>query len=213
MRLTEEDMQQRREKIIRNAFLLFSERGIEGVKLSEIAKKSHVSENTIYRYFGNKESLVQEAFIELWEHIMTSVEKNVENTTNYSELSGFEQICVWIEGFKQLYREDKEFVLFSYEAKLYLLRHHITIDQSQQDLLMHNIHDPCMAALDKGKQDGSIPVKEDSEDLFFAIWGAIRGYIVKIVIYGELYGEDSPWESRYEVVKQGILSALRSGWQ
>lgn len=206
-------MQQRREKIIRNAFLLFSERGIEGVKLSEIAKKSHVSENTIYRYFGNKESLVQEAFIELWEHIMTSVEKNVENTTNYSELSGFEQICVWIEGFKQLYREDKEFVLFSYEAKLYLLRHHITIDQSQQDLLMHNIHDPCMAALDKGKQDGSIPVKEDSEDLFFAIWGAIRGYIVKIVIYGELYGEDSPWESRYEVVKQGILSALRSGWQ
>lgn len=213
MRLTEEDMQQRREKIIRNAFLLFSERGIEGVKLSEIAKKSHVSENTIYRYFGNKESLVQEAFIELWEHIMTSVEKNVENTMNYSELSGFEQICVWIDGFKQLYREDKEFVLFSYEAKLYLLRHHIKIDQSQQDLLMHNIHDPCMAALDKGKQDGSIPVKEDSEDLFFAIWGAIRGYIVKIVIYGELYGEDSPWESRYEVVKQGILSALRSGWQ
>lgn len=212
MRLTEEEMQERREKIIQTAFRLFCERGIEGVPLTEIAKKAQVSDNTIYRYFENKENLVLEAFIKLWDNIMSFVERGVEGTANYASLTGYEQIKVWIEGFRQLYLHDEAFILFSYEAKLYLLRHKVKLDRFQQDALMHSIRPPCVAALDKGKADGSIPTKQDSEDLFYAIWGAIRGYIVKIVIYDSLYGEDSPWESRYHVMEKGILSALNSGW-
>lgn len=212
MRLKEEEMKARRKTIILNAFHLFSERGIEAVKLTEIAKRSQVCENTIYRYFGNKENLVLEAFIKLWDTIMSDVVKTVENTFHYSSLSGYEQVRVWMNGFRQLYQNDKDFILFSYEAKLYLLRHNVKLDKSQQDALMYGFRGPCLAALEKGKQDGTIPVRENSEDLFYAIWGAIRGYVVKIVIYGELYGEDSPWEKRYPIMEKGILSALSSGW-
>lgn len=213
MRLTEEDMQRRREVIIHNAFRMFCERGIDAVRLSEIAKKSRVSENTIYRYFENKETLVREAFIKLWGTIMSGVEENVENTLNYTQLSGLEQMRAWIEGFRHIYLFDKDFVLFSYEAKLYLLRHQVRLDKYQQDILMRTIRGPCLAALDKGKGDGSIPAIADSEDLFYAIWGAIRGYVAKIVIYDQLYGEDSPWESRYNTMEQGILCALSAGWK
>lgn len=213
MRLTEEDMQRRREIIIYNAFQMFSQWGIEAVKLRDIAKQSRVSENTIYRYFENKENLVREAFIMLWGTIMSGVEENVENTVNYYGLSGFEQIRAWIEGFRTLYLVNKEIVLFSYEAKLYLLRHKIKLDKYQQDILMRTIRGPCLEALDKGKEDGSIPTVIDSQDLFYAIWGSVRGYVAKIVIYGELYGEDSPWESRYETMMEGLLSALSAGWK
>lgn len=212
MRLTEEAIRERRETMIYTAFRLFCDRGIENVSMQEIAKKAQVGENTLYRYFGNKEQLVLEAFIKLWDTIMQNVERVVEGIPNYAALTGYGQIRVWIEGFRHLYQNDKDFVLFSYEAKLYLLRRNIKLDRFQQDTLMHSFRGPCLAALEKGKADGSIPVKESSEDLFYAIWGSIRGYVVKIVIYGNLYGEDSPWERRYKVVEKGILSALSAGW-
>lgn len=206
-------MQERRKKIIMTAFHLFCERGIEDVPLTEIAKKAEVGETTIYRYFDNKLTLVLEAFIKLWDTIMSHVEKSVENAENYQSLTGYEQIAIWIESFRQLYINNADFILFSYEAKLYLLRHKIKLNQFQQDTLMYAVKGPCLAALEKGKKDGSIPIKENCEDVFFAMWGSIRGYIVKIVIYNELYDEDSPWESRYEMMESGILSALKAGWK
>lgn len=212
MRLTKQDMKNRRENMIQMAFCLFCDKGIENVSMSEIAKKANVGENTLYRYFSNKGKLVQETFVKFWDTIMQNVERIVENAPDYDSMTGYEQIKVWIEGFRCLYESDKDFVLFSYEAKLFLLHQNIKLDQYQQDMLMQPFRGSCIAALDKGKSDGSILVQENSEDLFYAIWGSIRGYIVKIVIYGELFGEDSPWERRYNIMERGIMSALRSGW-
>lgn len=206
-------MQQRREKIIFTAFRLFCARGIEHVPLTEVAKASGVGETTIYRYFETKTALVLEAFVKLWDSIMSHVEESAESARDYPSLSGHEQIGVWLDAFQQLYQQNTDFILFSYEAKLYLLRHQVKLSRNQQDMLMQSIKEPCLNALEKGRADGSIPIAQDSEDIFYAIWGAVRGYIVKIAIYGELYGNDSPWESRYEVMKTGILSALRAGWK
>lgn len=211
MRLTEEDMQERRNTVIQVASRLFCERGIKGVSLLEIAQKAHIGEKTIYRYFNNKETLVLETFVMMCDAIMQNVEQIVENVPHYNDLTGYEQMGVWLAGFGHLFQADKEFVLFSYEAKLYLLRHHVTLDPHHQDALIRSFRSPCLAALNKGKADGSITVQMSSEDLFYAIWGAVRGYVVKIVVYEALYGEESPWESRYEVMTRGILSALSSG--
>ena len=213
MRLTQEDMERRRETIIQTAFQMFCERGIEAVSLIEITQRSKVSENTVYRYFKSKENLVLEAFLKMWDTIMSGVEQDVERAPHYAELSGYEQIHAWISGFRRLYLQNRDFVLFSYEAKLYMLRHNIKLNRCQQDILMHTIRGPCRAALEKGKRDGSIPTDQDSEDLFYAIWGSIRGYVAKIVIYDELFGEESPWESRYQIMQEGILCALRCGWK
>lgn len=213
MKLSQDEMQERRETIIQTAFNLFCERGIEHVPVSVIAKAANVGETTVYRYFENKPVLVLETFIKLWDLIMERVVESVEKNNDYHVLNGYQQIRVWLDSFRQLYQNNADFILFSYEAKLYLLRHGVRLNQFQQDALMQAIKKPCMSALEKGKADGSIPVKQrDNEDLFYAIWGAVRGYIVKIVIYDSLYEGESPWKSRYEVMEHGILSSLESGW-
>lgn len=212
MRLTEKDILARRNVIVSTAVNLFCQKGISNVTLSNIAKKSRVSDNTIYRYFGNKENLVLESFLTMWDNIMSDVRSIVDEVPGYVSLSGYEQMRVWIESFRQLYKSKEDFVLFSYDAKIYLLHQEVVLDKFQQDMLMKSFRVPCIAALNKGKQDGSIPTKVDSEDLFYAIWGGIRGYVIKIVIYGKLFGKDSPWERRYEVLEKGILCALRYGW-
>lgn len=212
MRITEEEMQERREMMIQTAVRLFCDYGIENVSMSEIARKAQVGENTLYRYFDTKGKLVLAAFIKSWNLVMSHVESSVEGTPGYHSLTGYEQMRLWIRGFRYLYQSEREFVLFSYNAKLYLLHQNDQMDQVQQDMLMHTVREPCLKALEKGRQDGTIPVKESSEDLFYAIWVSIRGYIAKIVLYGELYGKDNPWEERYRIMEAGILSALHSGW-
>lgn len=212
MRLTKSEMQQRRETIILTAFHLFCKRGIDNVTLLEIAQTAKVGETTVYRYFENKTVLVLQAFVKLWDMIMKQVEDSVEDTPNYSEMSGYDQIAVWLDAFRQLYQYNEDFILFSYEAKLYLLRHKVILSRNYQDTLMQSVKEPCIAAFEKGRLDGSIPIKENSEDIFYAVWGTVRGYIVKIVIYDKLFHEGSPWKSRYSVMVKGVLSALRSGW-
>lgn len=212
MRITQEQMNERRKAIVMSAFKLFCEKGIESVSMVEIAKESGVGETTIYRYFENKTTLVLEAFVKLWDMIMRQIEDFAEGYDNYNSLTGYEQISVWIDTFRLLYQNNADFILFSYEAKLYLLRNNVKLDSLQQDILMNPIKGPFLLALEKGKKDGSIPVTEESENVFYAVWGAIRGYIVKIVIYDRLYGEDSPWEKRYPIMKNLILSALKAGW-
>lgn len=211
MRISEGEMQVRRKRFIKVAFKLFCKHGIAQVSMEQIAKTAQISENTIYRYFDNKETLVQEAFFRLWDTIMQKVERSVEGVADYHALTGYEQVHVWIEAFRRLYEENKEFIVFSYEAKLYLLRRGIKLDGVSRDVLPHSLREPFIAALNKGKEDGSIAATADSEDLFYALWGAIHGYIVKIVIYGQLAGEDSPWESRYDVLERGVLCSLHNG--
>lgn len=212
MRKTEEEMQERREMMIQTAFRLFCDYGIENVSMSEIARKAQVGENTLYRYFDTKGKLVQAAFMKLWDIIIHNMQSSVQSTPDYDVLTGYEQMRIWIRVFRHLFVADREFLLFSYEAKLYLLRQRVRMDKLQQDVLMQAVRDSCLKALDKGKEDGSIPVKDSSEDLFYAIWDSVRGFIVKIAFYEEPGGEDSLWEKRYEMMERGILSALHSGW-
>lgn len=212
MKITEQEKQLRKERIVQAAFHLFCQRGIEKVTLADIAKEAGVGNTSVYRYFKNKPQLVTETLSILWKQIGISLEESAEATENYDSMTGYEQLRIRLEGCKKLYLENSDYVLFSYETKLYLQRNDVQLTKEQYDNLMLEIKGPCVSAIDKGKADGTVPTEEDSEDLFYAIWGAIRGYIVKIVIYKSLCKDGGPWTSRYDVLERGLLTALASGW-
>lgn len=213
MKITEEEQLIRRDRIINTAFALFCKKGIEKVSLSEVAHQARVGESSIYRYFSNKPALVLNTLSVLWKSIGMKLEQTVQGTPSYAAMNGLEQFALWLECCRKVYLGNTDYVLFSYESKLYLQRNGVSLSREEYDSLMEEIKIPFIAALEKGKADGSIPSAENSEDLFYAIWGALRGYIVKIVIYQSLCRDNNPWVSRYEVVKNGILSALSAGWQ
>lgn len=212
MKITEKEKQIRQERVVHTAFQLFCESGIEKVAISDIAKKANVGEVSIYRYFQNKPKLVKETLSVLWRQIGISLEEGIKSRKDYDLMTGFEQLRVQLEGCKKLYLENSDFVLFSYETKLYLQRNNVVLTKMQYDELMYEVKGPFIRALDKGKADKSIMSHESSEDLFYAIWGAVRGYIVKIVIYKELCQDGGPWIRRYDLLVNGLLAALAFGW-
>lgn len=213
MKITLEEQRQRKQRIVESAFALFCKKGIEKVSVLDIAHHAQVGESTIYRYFTNKPQLVLHTLSVLWGSITVGLEEKVEQTEDYAKMSGCEQIAVHLECCRQLFLDNADYVLFSYEAKLYLQRNHVQISGEQYDALMKAFKEPCIAAFEKGKRDGSIPVMENSTDLFYAVWGAIRGFIVKIVIYEALCKDENPWKQRYGILVEGLLSALRNGWK
>lgn len=210
MKITEAESKERRERIIHTAFDLFCERGIEQVTMSDIAKASRVGDSTIYRYFGTKPLLVYSALSILWHRINLKLEQYMEQAGPLDGMTGLRQTEVRLHVFSYLYTKHANYVLFSYEAKLYLQRNGIQLTKDELDEMMYDLKEPCMASLKKGMEDGSIRVQIDPEDLFYAIWGCVRGYIVKIVIYSGLCVDHGPWESRYHLVIDGILHALQT---
>ena len=63
----------KRDEIVRAALELIAENGFHGAPMAMIAEKARVGAGTIYRYFENKEVLINELYRELEERIYANV--------------------------------------------------------------------------------------------------------------------------------------------
>jgi AcrR family transcriptional regulator len=57
-RFSEEDITKRQWKILNAAIKIFSEKGFDGARTSEIAKEAEVAEGTIFRYYKTKKDIL-----------------------------------------------------------------------------------------------------------------------------------------------------------
>ncbi|MEL7565950.1 MAG: TetR/AcrR family transcriptional regulator [Dehalobacterium sp.] len=65
----------KKEAIINAARELFTERGVTDVGVGEIAKKAHVSQVSIYNYFGDKNTLAKEVLIAILNKVIQEYEE------------------------------------------------------------------------------------------------------------------------------------------
>ncbi len=67
----EKRTQGKRNAIVKAAQELFAEKGVTGVSVTDIAAKAKVSRVTLFKYFGDKETLTKEAMSSWIEQLMT----------------------------------------------------------------------------------------------------------------------------------------------
>lgn len=202
-------MQDRKRRIIHEAFQLFCREGIDKVSLKEIANKSKVAEKSIYRYFGTKVNLVIETGSMLWKEIVSGLLDSIGD--DYAAKSGYEQVVELLQQFRVLFGEYAQFVLFSYDYKLFLIRHGVKITADEYSAEIQPLREQYLKAFQKGMRDGSIKAEASPEELYFAIWGLMRGYSVKIVIYDRMYAGENIWRPQFDMACGLILSGLRNG--
>lgn len=68
----------KREAILRAALLVFSEHGVHGVPVPEIAARAGVGTGTIYRFFASKEVLINELFREQKRALNRRISENLQ---------------------------------------------------------------------------------------------------------------------------------------
>lgn len=81
----EKRTQAKKEAIVAAARDLFTARGVQGVSIREIAKSAHVSQVSIYNYFGDKQSLAKEAFISFIEAAINAFGQVLESDVPFTE--------------------------------------------------------------------------------------------------------------------------------
>lgn len=73
--------QKKKLDILEAALSLFKQHGTQKVSVTEIAKKAHVSQVTIYNYFGSKDDLIHAVIIffvdRVWEEYVEMFEKDI----------------------------------------------------------------------------------------------------------------------------------------
>lgn len=209
MKISEEELSQRKARIIHKAFILFCRNGIDKITIKDIAKAAGVGEKSVYRYFSTKKNLLMETGFMLWREIVN--ELSVTMGAEYKAKTGYEQIVDLLEGFRNLFENHAEYVLFSYDFKLFLIRHTAYLTETEYEDILKPIHTLYLDALRKGLKDGSIVSGQTAENLYYAMWGLMRGFVVKIVIYDRMYDGKNPWKDRFGVARELILKGLRNG--
>lgn len=207
MKITEEDLKQRKNQIINQAFHLFCQKGIDEVTMKEIALASQVGVASVFRYFRSKTGLLLETQKLYWIEILKNFSDTIQ-CDGFEQMSGYGQISSFLDAFEKLYQEHEDYLLFAAKMKIYLARNKSKVETWDYVRLLGPIRRMFCQAVEKGREDGSVTGKGDPEDIFYTVWGIMRCYIEEIVMYNEMMVDTNQWESRYLFVKAMILNSL-----
>lgn len=85
--------------VLENIKQVMLQKGIETLKISDIAKEINVGEATIYRYFGTKLNLVIQVGISLWKEIYIELSQKTKKENGYDSIADF--FHFFIEGYQK----------------------------------------------------------------------------------------------------------------
>ena len=105
-------MTDKRTDILKATLKLISEHGFHGTPMSKIAEEAGVGAGTIYRYFENKEALINELFLELKKQISQAM------------LFGFSESATSEETFRRVWRNTFDFCIQNSQEMLFLEQYH-----------------------------------------------------------------------------------------
>lgn len=205
---TEEGLKLCKETIIHRAFDLFCQKGIDKVSMEEIAKSAGVGVASVYRYFKTKAELALNTQQILWDNIQREITAEISDGY-YTGKSGCEQLSFLLHSFEQLYKEHSNYLLFAADYKMYLIRKNMFIEGSDYNQMLEPVKRLFCQALQNGMEDGSLKIKGNSEDVFYVIWGILRGFIDEMVLYDYSTTGENPWFARFHFLCNLILKQLQ----
>ena len=185
-------------KVVNVALASFVKYGIEGAKVSEIARVASLTERSVFRYFETKSDLVYAAALLFWDRVKKTVEKSGAKVQD-SKKRGIEDIEDILNRYTNIYFDSYEQLIFVHEAESYLYR-------SGKDLLVKNnvlssfetSLDPLALAIKKGLKDNSVRDDINLENIYLNTYDSLLGLMQKLAI------RKSDDKEQVEAIKQRL---------
>lgn len=102
-----------------SAFRLFSEKGIETVKMTDIVEDCGVSRQSLYRYFSTKTDLVIAVGAWQWREYINRYSAQLPSERD-EKLTAAERMKLYMDSFINLYRSHKDILRFNYYFNSFL---------------------------------------------------------------------------------------------
>ena len=179
----------KREIILAAALELFVDRGFHGTAVPALAQRAGVGAGTIYRYFDNKESLVNELYRACKSDIAATVIGSISTDMPPREM------------FSSFWRATIQWAGDNPKAFAFLeLHHHASYLDAESRAVEQRAYTLCGSLLALMKDRGA--VKDiDAGILMTVVYGALIGFV------------RGAWEDRYPLDSEHIATAETCIWE
>lgn len=201
---------ERRKRLLESGLRLFAEKGIEAVKLQEIADEAQVGIATLYNYYQNKVNLVVAISAHMWKRVWDEYRERI-GSENLSSFNAYQQAESFFDLIIDLYHEHPECLRFSGFFKSYMNIYSDMADQENEHLNMLapigiHFHD----LYEKAKVDKSIRTDVEEDVMFTTIsltlLGMAERYAQGIVWTGH---KDRDYSVELQLLKEMMLNWLK----
>lgn len=156
--------------VISNIKPLMLEKGINNLKISDIAKSIQVGEATIYRYFGTKTNVVIEVGVSLWNDIYKEICKLPLQKTGYDSVKSF--FNFFLQGFEN----NKEVFVFLDQFDALMAKENVQKEALiKYDEALSDVKDTFHDLYKVGLEDGSIIDTLDQDEFYYTATHMILG--------------------------------------
>ena len=187
-----------RQYVLDKAKQLFTERGVTGVSMTDVALFADFGVASVYRYFGGKNALVTECAVALWEDKLDRM--RVLYDENFDK-TGYEQLAFLTRNFTYTVVSDKNFTHFLFTLDAFLISEKITFkDRDKYDDIMLEIYSMFETAYKKGLSDGSVRNVGSFEDFYFAATQSLISLTQKLTMRGNIVSKDKSVDSKIELL-------------
>ena len=205
-----------KEALIKEAFIMLKESGIESLTLRELTQRLGTSRSAIYRHFSNKEDLIKNVILAGFEELDKSFEPIFTNAS-ISTINKFEQMGFMYINFAlqnpDLYRmlfgpkhmKEREEVCENEKPELYRLKNNESNMDDLDEMESNGFHK--LVVLIVAAQEEGLFIKNDPFIISITIWSHLHG-LASLIIDGHTFGGFSPkelYEANFKTLLNGLL--------
>lgn len=205
---------QRKIRILSSAFDLFSEKGIDFIAITDIAKKAEIGVASIYRYYETKDQIAINTAVWAWNERSTRLLPVISGEA-FENKTGFEKLRTIFEVFNDLFEEDRAFLRFIYFFDSYVFRQDITkenFDDYEESIKF--IQDKILDSIDKGIEDKTIKCPEGFTDreLYYTIMHSLFSMVQKLSLSENLLSMNAEVSAQKQIklLKEMLLNSIKA---
>ena len=189
-----------KQKIIGGAFAVFAERGIEPVKMTDVAKAAGICVATVYRYFGTKNDLVLAVSTQVWKRYIARAVRTYDNS-----LSARLSLEYYLDAFLDLYREHKDILRFNQFFNAYVRGEHISAGSTgAYTAMIEALEGRFHVIYEKAAKDGTMRTDVPEREMFSATLHLMLAAVTRYAV-GLVYQEGSDPEEELILLKRMLM--------
>lgn len=203
----------RMNRILSSAFILFSEKGIDTIAMTDIAKKAEIGVASLYRYYETKDQIAICVAIWAWQKEKLEMMKTLSGA-EYEKLSGLEKLSLMCEMFVHLFENQGDFLRFIYFFDSYVVRQEINAKKLvDYEAIITEVQNVVLNAISDGVKDNSIelPKGVTKDELYFTLMHSLFSTAQKLTLSGNMLVMDSKAQSANQLRLLGrlLIKALK----
>ncbi len=197
-------MAEKQKTILETAFRIFSERTIESVTMTDIAKESGIGIATLYRYYSTKQKLVMAVNGEVWKKYSASWEFST-GPERYANRTAKEQFEYFLDSFIELYRKHSDILRFNHFFNVYIQNEDVSEDEMKSYInFIYSLRERFEHMYQKGQKDRTMCCDVPAEKIFSLSLHLMLAAVTRYAV-GLVYDEDCDPEEELLIQKKMLM--------